>query len=376
VKQSILGGQMKFSITRDVLLKNLSFTQSVVEKRSSIAILSNVRLEAKNNKLITTATDNDIAVQGTADAFVENAGVTTVNAHKLYEIVRKLPDGVMISAELTTGGDRLSVSGGKAKFSLACLDANAFPDMTAVEDGYTFTVPGDLLRRLLTKAQFAASVDDTRQYLNGVYMHTQGDKLRFVATDGHRLARAEYPLPEGAADMPSVIIPRKTVGELRGLSEKAKTVTVHVTDKKIQFETDEVVLTSKVIDGTFPDYERVIPYDNKLEMDVSRQSLLQAVDRVSILSHEKSRSVKFSIAPNHLTISANNPDQENAVEDLSINYDAQNMDVGFNAKYVSEIGQLMDGEDVKFYLKDGNSPVLLKDPTDADTLFVLMPMRI
>ncbi|MBI1363857.1 MAG: DNA polymerase III subunit beta [Proteobacteria bacterium] len=367
---------MKFSITRDVLLKNLSHTQSVVEKRSSIAILSNVRLEAKDNKLVTTATDNDIAVQGTADAFVEGAGVTTVNAHKLYEIVRKLPDGVMISAELSADGSRLSVSGGKAKFSLACLDANAFPDMTTVEDGVTFELSGDLLRRLLTKAQFAASVDDTRQYLNGVYMHVQGDKLRFVATDGHRLARAEYPLPEGAADMPSVIIPRKTVGELRKLAEEAKNVTLHVTDKKIQFETSEVVLTSKVIDGTFPDYERVIPYDNKLEMDVSRQSLLQAVDRVSILSHEKSKSVKFSIAPNHLTISANNPDQENAIEDLAISYDAQNMDVGFNAKYVSEIGQLMDGEDVKFYLKDGNSPVLLKDPNDMDTLFVLMPMRI
>lgn len=371
---------MKFSITREVLLKNLGYTQSVVEKRSSIAILSNVKLEAKDgNKLVTTATDNDIAVQGTADAFVETAGVTTVSAHKLYEIVRKLPEGVMVSAELSKDGDRLALSAGKARFSLACLDAAAFPDMTTASGGNVFKLKGDLLKRMLTKAQFAASQEDTRQYLNGVYMHVTNDKdkkLRFVATDGHRLARVQAELPEGADGMPGVIIPRKTVGELRKLCEDSKELSLRVTDKKIQFETPELVLTSKVIDGTFPDYERVIPSDNKSQMSVSRQSLMQAVDRVAILSHEKSRSIKFSLKPNHLTISANNPDQENAVEDLRVDYSADAMDVGFNAKYVSEIGALVEGEDVAFFLKDSTSPVLLRDPKDADTLFVLMPMRI
>lgn len=375
---------MKFSITRDVLLKNLSHMQSVVEKRSSIAILSNVRLEARDNKLKTTATDNDIAVQATSDAFVDRPGVTTVSAHKLYEIVRKLPDGVQVHAELSEGGDRLTVSGGKARFSLACLDAGAFPDMSAVSGGVSFKLTGDVLRKVLAKAQFAASNDDTRQYLNGVFMHvTKGkagdkDALRFVATDGHRLARVEQELPEGAAGMPGVIIPRKTVNELRRLSEdtKDKPITLRVTEKKIQFEAGDVLLTSKVIDGTFPDYERVIPYDNAQSMDVARQPLLQAVDRVSILSHEKSRSVKFSLKPNHLVITANNPDQENAMEELRVNYGASDMDVGFNAKYVYEIGQLIEGEDMQFFLKDASSPVLLKDPKDVGALFVLMPMRI
>lgn len=371
---------MKFSITREVLLKNLGYSQSVVEKRSSIAILSNVRLEAKDNKLITTATDNDIAVQGIADAFVETPGITTVSAHKLHEIVKKLPEGVMVSAVLSEGKDRLQITAGKARFSLACLDAAAFPDFTSLTAGAAFVVSGDQLKRLLVKAQFAASQEDTRQYLNGVYMHVAGPAdertLRFVATDGHRLARVEQALPEGAEDMPGVIIPRKTVNELRKLCEDAKEIKVLVTDKKIQFQTPELTITSKVIDGTFPDYARVIPADNTLEMDVPRQPLLQAVDRVSILSHEKSRSIKFSLKPNNLVISANNPDQENATEEMRVSYDEGDIDVGFNARYVYEIGQLMEGDDMQFFLKDGTSPVVLKDPKDLHTLFVLMPMRI
>ena len=376
---------MKFSITREVFLKNLRHSQSVVEKRSSIAILSNVRLEARENKLITTATDNDIAVQGVADAFVETADATTVNAHKLYDIVNKLPEGVMVNAELTQAKDRLTVSAGKARFSLACLDADGFPDFTSIDGQKSFTIKGSELKRLLTKAQFAASQEDTRQYLNGVYLHvahndsaeaTQGKTLRAVATDGHRLAQVEQPLPEGAEDMPGVIIPRKTVGELRKLGEEAKEINVSVTDKKIQFKTPEVTITSKVIDGTFPDYQRVIPLDNNFEMDVPRQTLMQAVDRVAILSHEKSRSIKFSLASNQLTISANNPDQENASEEMRVECDETDISLGFNAKYVAEIGGLFEGEDMQFFLKDGSSPVVLKDPKDGASLFVLMPMRI
>ena len=372
---------MKFSITREVFLKNLRHSQSVVEKRSSIAILSNVRLEARDNKLITTATDNDIAVQGVADAFVETPGATTVNAHKLFDIVSKLPEGVMVNAELSDAKDRLSVSAGKAKFSLACLDADAFPDFTNIEGQKAFTLKGGDLKRLLTKAQFAASQEDTRQYLNGVYLHvaegSEGEKtLRAVATDGHRLAQVEQPLPEGADTMPGVIIPRKTVAELRKLGDEAKEINVTVTDKKIQFQTPELTITSKVIDGTFPDYQRVIPLDNNFEMDVPKQALLQAVDRVAVLSHEKSRSVKFSLSPNQLTISANNPDQENATEEMRVEYGDNDIDLGFNAKYVSEIGGLFEGDDMQFFLKDGNSPVVLRDPKDGGSLFVLMPMRI
>lgn len=372
---------MKFSIARDSLLKVMSHVQSVVERRSSIAILANIKLEAVDSKLKATATDNDLTSQGVIDAFVEKEGVTTVNAFKLYEIVKKIPEGTTIEASVTSDGSRMNVNAGHAKFSLACLDADAFPDTAGIVPVATFDLEGDLLKKLVTKAQFAASSDDTRQYLNGVYMHVVKDakgvdKLRFVATDGHRLARIETALPAGAEQMPAVIIPRKTVNELRSLAETSPRLQIKVADKKIQFLTDIVTLTSKVIDGTFPDYEKVIPQDNKKEMNVPRQALMQAVDRVAVLSHEKSRSVKFALKPNMLTITANNPDQENAVEELDVHYSDDKMDVGFNARYVSDISGLVEGNDINFLFKDGNSPVLMRDPKDPGSLFVLMPMRI
>jgi DNA polymerase-3 subunit beta len=372
---------MKFSISRETLLKNLTYMQSVVEKRTSIAILSNVRLTAKDNKLETTATDNDITVQGSAEAFVETEGVTTVSAHKLYEIIRKTPEGVMVEVEVTPEGDRMSVKAGKAKFSLACLNADAFPDMTKLDDGCTFKINGKDLKRALTKAIFSASTEDTRQYLNGIYMHVTTCKdgnpcLRFVATDGHRLSQVDLALPEGAEDVTATILPRKTVGELKALCDEGTDLTLRVSDKKIQAEAGSLTMTSKVIDGTFPDYSRVIPTDNTMEMDVSRQLLLQAVDRVAILSHEKSRSIKFTIDGANLVISANNPDQENAMEELKVEYDADRVDVGFNARYVADIGGQIEGDDIQFFFKDSASPVLVKDPKDTSSLFVVMPMRI
>ncbi|MFT7144970.1 MAG: DNA polymerase-3 subunit beta [Alphaproteobacteria bacterium] len=372
---------MKLSISRETLLKQLKHTQSIVEKRTSIAILSNVRLKATNNLLEITATNNDITVQGSTEAFIEQEGVTTVSAHKIYEIINKIPEGVMVGIELSNEGDRLAIVAGKAKFSLACLNADAFPDMTRLDDGVTFDIETTDLRRLLSKALFAVSTEETRQYLNGVYMHvakTDKDEpsLRFVSTDGHRLARLEFKLPEGAAELAGVIIPRRTVIELRRLAETCDTLKLTINEKKLQAEAGDVTFTSKLIDGTFPDYERVIPADNKKEMDVSRQALMQAVDRVSILSHEKSRSIKFGIHKDNLLISANNPDQENALEEVKVEYDFDDLDVGFNAKYLSEIGGHIEGEDMLFYFKDNTSPVIVKDPEDASSLFVVMPMRI
>ena len=371
---------MKLSISRETLLKNLRHAQSVVEKRTSIAILSNVRLKAANNQLETTATNNDITVQGTAEAFVEQEGATTVSAHKLYDIINKIPEGVMVSISLNNDGDRLAISAGKAKFSLACLDADAFPDMTRVEGGVAFTMNSANLKRILSKALFAVSTEETRQYLNGVYMHTvsEGDtpQLRFVSTDGHRLARLQIEVPEGAADMQGVIIPRKTVLELRKLAEECEEISFNISEKKLQAEAGDITFTSKLIDGTFPDYERVIPVDNPKEMDVSKQSLMQAVDRVSILSHEKSRSIKFGLEEGNLIITANNPDQENAVEEVKVEYADDALDVGFNARYLSEIGGHMEGDDMQFFFKDNTSPVVVRDPEDASSLFVVMPMRI
>lgn len=371
---------MKLSISRETLLKNLRAMQSVVEKRTSIAILSNVRLSAEENKLELTATNNDITMQGSTEAFVETSGVTTVNAHKLYEIVNKIPEGVMVDMEVNDSGDRMSIKAGKAKFSLACLEADAFPDMTFVEGGVCFKLDSGDLKRLFNKAMFAVSTEETRAYLNGVYMHvvetTEGAKLRCVATDGHRLARVENNLPEGADEMPAVIVPRKTILEMRKLADDAEEIMLTVSDKKMQATAGDITFTSKLIDGNFPDYERVIPADNQKEMDVSRQALMQAVDRVSILSHEKSKSIKFSLHPNNLMISANNPDQENALEEVKVEYGDDEINIGFNAKYLGEIGGHVEGDDMQFFFKDGTSPVLVKDPMDTDALFVVMPMRI
>jgi DNA polymerase-3 subunit beta len=328
-----------------------------------------------------TATDNDMTVQGHAEAFVETNGTTTVSAAKLFEIISKIPEGVMVSLETDNANGRLTVSAGKAKFALATLSADAFPDMTRVDTGVNFTLSGAELRRLLAKTAFCASTDESRAYLNGVYLHVADlgagkYVLRAVATDGHRLAKVEMALPEGAEDMTGVILPRKLVGELRKLAEEYSQLRLRVSDRKVQIEAGDVVLTSKVMDGAFPDYARVIPLYNKAVMDVSRRMLMSAVDRVAVLSHEKSRSIRFSLKPNQLMITANNPDQENASEELKVTYDDATIEVGLNARYIADVGGQVEGDDMKFTFKDSSSPILVNDPTDSGTLYVVMPMRI
>jgi DNA polymerase-3 subunit beta len=371
---------MKLSISRETLFRALRHMSSVVEKRSSIAILGNVRLKAQNNRLETTATDNDLCVQGLADAFVDTPGTTTVNALKLFEIVSKIPEGVMVGLELADSGSRLHLLAGKAKFSLATLGAEAFPDMSRIDGGVSFTLPSPVLKKLLDKVQFAASGDETRAYLTGVYFHvlTINDQptLRAVATDGHRLAKADAPCPTGAEEMPGIILPRKCTTELRKLADETAELKLTVSDKKIQAEGADISLTSKVIDAHYPDYERVIPKDNPNSMLVARKSLMQAVERVSILSHEKTRSVRFSAIENALGLSANNPDQENASEDVKADYSGPQIDIGFNAKYLADIGNQIAGDDIQFWFKDSAAPVLVKDPADISTTFVVMPMRV
>lgn len=371
---------MKLSISRETLFKALRHMSSVVEKRSSIAILGNVRLKAADNRLETTATDNDLTVQGVAEAFVDQPGITTVGALKLFEIVSKIPEGVMVAMELTDGGSRLALTAGKAKFSLATLGAEAFPDMTKLEDGVTFTMPSADLKKSLDRVQFAASNDETRAYLNGVYFHIVQEEgqalLRSVATDGHRLAKADLPCPSGSDEMPAVILPRKCVTELKKLADETKEITLTISEKKLQAVAGDITLTSKVIDATYPDYERVIPKGNPTQLTVARRSLLQAVERVSILSHEKTRSVRFNAIENALALSANNPDQENANEEVKADYAGSPLEIGFNARYLSDIGTQISGDDITFFLKDASSPVLVKDPADSSTTFVVMPMRV
>ena len=326
---------MKFSIERAALLKAVSQAQSVVERRNTIPILANVLIEAEGSDASFRATDLDIEVVDKAPAMVERAGATTVSAVTLHEIVRKLPDGAMVQLTDDGAAGRLTVEAGRSNFSLATLPKEDFPVMASSEYSANFSASAPVLRRLFDKSKFAISTEETRYYLNGVYMHVSdaegGKVLRCVATDGHRLARIDADLPKGAEDMPGVIVPRKTVGELRKLlDDDDMQIAVSVSETKVRFATPDITLTSKVIDGTFPDYQRVIPEGNDKKLDVETKGFAAAVDRVSAISSEKSRAVKLNIARGILTLSASSPEDGSATEEIEVDYQGEVLEVGFN----------------------------------------------
>lgn len=371
---------MKFSIERSNLLKTLAHVQGVVERRNTIPILSNVLIEADGNNVAFTATDLDIAVVEHAAAMVHSAGSTTVSAHTLHDIVRKLPDGSEVDIALEEG-ERLIIKAGRSRFQLACLPREDFPQMSEGDLPHRFSLMSEELKRLIDKARFAISTEETRYYLNGIYLHVadsdDGPRLRAVATDGHRLAQVEQDVPEGAAGMPGVIVPRKTVGEIRKLIDEVEgAVKISLSDTKIVFTFNGATVTSKLIDGTFPDYSRVIPVgnDKALEMDV--RLFAEAVDRVSTISSDKTRSVKLGIMDDTLTLSVNSPDSGSATEELAASYEGDALDIGFNSRYLLDILSQIEGETVRVKLADSASPTILKDMLDEAALYVLMPMRV
>ncbi|MEM7438717.1 MAG: DNA polymerase III subunit beta [Pseudomonadota bacterium] len=372
---------MKVSLERNALLKAMSQAQSVVERRNTIPILANVLIDADGNTASFKATDLDIEVVEKTDAQVERAGTTTVGAHTLHEIVRKLPDGAMV--ELTDDGasGRLQVRAGRSNFSLATLPREDFPVMASSEYDCNFTAKAGVLRRLFDKSKFAISTEETRYYLNGVYMHAAesggGKVLRCVATDGHRLARIDADIPAGAEDLPGVIVPRKTVGELRKLLEDDDAdIAVSVSETKIRFATNDIVLTSKVIDGTFPDYTRVIPAGNTRRMEVDASEFANAVDRVSTVSSERSRAVKLALDEDRLVLSVNAPDSGAAEEELAVAYGDERLDIGFNAKYLLEIAGQVDRENAVFLFNSSGDPTLMREGNDETAVYVVMPMRV
>jgi DNA polymerase III subunit beta len=374
---------MKVTVERSAFLKALNHVQSVVERRNTIPILSNVMIEAGKGRLKLTATDLDMEIVETLAADVLRNGAATAPAHMLYDIVRKLPEGAQVQAEiLTSEGGRLAVSAGSVRFELACLPKEDFPQMAAGALPFRFRLQTDELKKLIDKTRFAISTEETRFYLNGIYLHAHKDgkgkgEMRAVATDGHRLARFQLELPDGAADMPGVIVPRKTVGELRRLLDDTEgAIDVSLSDTKIQFTTNGVELTSKLIDGTFPDYQRVIPSANDKVLSLDSREFAQAVDRVSTISADKTRAVKLSIAEDKLTLSVINPDSGTATEDVAASYRASPLDIGFNARYLLDITGQIDGKEVRFLLADAGSPTLIEDSEDRGTLYVLMPMRV
>jgi DNA polymerase-3 subunit beta len=384
---------MKVTVERAALLRALGHVHRVVERRNTIPILSNVLLRAEEDGLKLKATDLDMEVTETIRADVTQAGATTVPAHVIYDIVRKLPDGSQVSLETTGESGQMQLRSGRSRFMLQALSEGDFPDLAAGEMTVTFSLPGADLKRLIEKTQFAISTEETRYYLNGIFLHTvevDGEtKLRAVATDGHRLARVEMPAPEGSAAMPGLIVPRKAVAEIQKLIDDAGgEVKLELSSAKIRLTfnasaadgetpaTAGVVLTSKLIDGTFPDYQRVIPVGNDKLLTVERADFAKAVDRVSTISSERGRAVKLALNDGKLTLSVNNPDSGNAVEEIDVDYDSSPLDVGFNARYLLDITSQLDGDTALFKLADPGSPTVIQDRDGAPTLYVLMPMRV
>ena len=372
---------MKLSIERSILLRAVSQAQSVVERRNTIPILANVLIEADNNTVQFRATDLDIEVLDKVKAQVERGGSTTVSAITLHDIARKLPDGALVTLMYDASKSRLTVEAGRSVFSLTTLPKEDFPVMATSEYEANFSAPAPLLRRLFDKSKFAISTEETRYYLNGVYMHVAnadgGQVIRCVATDGHRLARIDAELPEGAADLPGVIVPRKTVGELRKLLDEDNTeIAVSVSETKIRFATPEITLTSKVIDGTFPDYARVIPQSNSRKLEVDASEFAKAVDRVSTVSSERSRAVKLSLDEDRLILSVNSPDSGAAEEELAVAYGDEKLEIGFNAKYLLEIASQVDRENAVFLFNSSGDPTLMREGNDTSAIYVVMPMRV
>lgn len=372
---------MRLSIERATLLKALAHVQSVVERRNTIPILSNLLISARDDGLRLVATDLDMEIAETAPASVSRPGSTSAPAHTLYEFVRRLPDGAEVILELDESEPRLTVRAGPARLQLPVLSPSDFPVMA--EDGLAtrFSMHPADLARLIAKTRFAISTEETRYYLNGIYLHTvasgEGEVLRAVATDGHRLALAETSAPDGAQGMPGVIVPRKTVTELaRLLDDAADLVEIAVSEQKVRFAMGDMVLTSKLIDGSFPQYERVIPKENPRHMRILKKGFAAAVDRVSTVSAERSRSVQLQLEAGRLTLTVSNPDAGLATEELEAEYTAAPIKIGFNAKYLMDVAGQIEGDGVVFEFADSGSPTLVRDPVNAQSLFVLMPLRV
>ena len=375
---------MKATIERATLLRCLSHVQSVVERRNTIPILSNVLLEASGDgDLRVMATDLDLqVVEHMAAASVDSPGAITVSAHLLFDIARKLPEGSQVSLE--TADNRMTVKAGRSRFQLPTLPRDDFPVIVEGELPTSFELPARTLAELIDRTRFAISTEETRYYLNGIFLHVSDEDkpvLKAAATDGHRLARFTLPRPEGAAGMPDVIVPRKAVAELRKLLEEALdgNVEIDLSASKIRFTLGGeggVVLTSKLIDGTFPDYSRVIPTANDKLLRLDPRSFYQGVDRVATIATEKTRAVKMGLDKDRVTLTVTSPDNGTASEELAADYGSDPLEIGFNAGYLKDILGQIDSDTVEMHLADAGAPTLIRKDENSPALYVLMPMRV
>ena len=372
---------MKFAIEKAILLKTLGHVQNIVERRNTVPVLSNVRIEADNNGISFKATDMDTEITEVVDAKILENGAITAPAHMLYDIVRKLSDGADVELTYPDEKDQLKIASGKSEFSLPTIGVEDFPAISADALPTNFEMKRDELKDVIDRTQFAASTEETRYYLNGLYIHPKDEGetkvLRIVATDGHRLACVESPLPQGAESMQGVILPRKTVGEIRKLLDDtaAETIKIALSDSKVRFTLEDITLASKLIDGTYPDYERVIPTGNNKILELSVKTLATAVDRVSVVA-ERTRAIKMIANKNHVILTTSNPDLGSAIEEIEATYDNESLEIGYNFRYLLDILAEIRGDTVRFSFKDSSSPSVIHDTSDSSAIYVLMPMRV
>jgi DNA polymerase III subunit beta len=370
---------MKATIERATLLKSLSHVQSVVERRNTIPILSNVLIEASADGTIRLlATDLDLQVVDSVQAQVEQAGATTISAHTLFDIARKLPEGSQVSLQAAEG--KMLIQAGRAKFNLSTLPRDDFPLIAEGELPTKFELPAETLKQIIDKTRFAISTEETRYYLNGIFFHVSDDPqpvLKAAATDGHRLARYTIARPDGAEGMPDIIVPRKCIAELRKLLDEVDgSVAISLSGSKIRFEVGNAILTSKLIEGTFPDYSRVIPTANDKLLKIDPRSFEQGVDRVATIATEKTRAVKMALDTDKITLSVTSPENGTAAEEVPGDYRADGFEIGFNARYLLDILQQVDGDTVELHLADAAAPTLIRENDKSPALYVLMPMRV
>ncbi|MDA0678780.1 MAG: DNA polymerase III subunit beta [Proteobacteria bacterium] len=364
---------MKLTVGREALLKPLQAVIGVVERRQTMPILANVLLVAKNGEVAVTATDLEVELVAVAEVQVHTAGEVTVPGRKLLDICRALPDNAEIS--ISQSGEKLSVKSGRSKFSLTTLPAAEFPTIDDINAGQSISVSQGTLGRLLEKTHFSMAQQDVRYYLNGLLLETSGTSLRTVATDGHRLALCEAELGKKMPDQ-QVIVPRKGVLELQRLMGGEGELKVELGSNHVRIQLEGIRFTSKLIDGRFPEYERVIPQDTKNALTADRGLFRAALQRTAILSNEKYRGIRLMIRENAMTLQAHNPEQEEAEEELEIQYTGEEIEIGFNVNYLLDALGAIESEEITLSLVDGNSSCLLRKPGKDDCKYVVMPMRL
>jgi DNA polymerase-3 subunit beta len=365
---------MKLSAAREVLLKPLQAVIGVVERRQTMPILSNVLMVAKSGQLSITATDLEVELVAVADVDVESGGEITVSGRKLLDICRALPEGADITVNVS--GEKLFVKSGRSKFSLATLPAAEFPTVEDIKAGQTITVPQEVLGKLIEKTHFSMAQQDVRYYLNGMLLETGGKHLRAVATDGHRLALSQAELDGAALDEQQVIVPRKGVLELQRLMTGEGDLDIELGSNHVRIQLEGIRFTSKLIDGRFPEYDRVIPKESSNQLSADRAVLKGALQRTAILSNEKYRGIRLIIRDSGVVLQAHNPEQEEAEEEIEVAYSGEDIEIGFNVNYLLDALGAVDGDEITLSVQDSNSSCLIRRPGFDDCKFVVMPMRL